>query len=83
MGTFQLFVLLWQVSAALSLLTFIAGVFFRSWKWMAASFVTALPIAYYFLGAGNAWKLVGCLPILLLIASGLLWKKHKRPGSHR
>ncbi|GKU84763.1 hypothetical protein [Niallia sp. NCCP-28] len=77
MKTFQFFVLLLQLSAAFSLLSCIAGVFFQSWKWMFASCITALPIAYYLFGAENNWKLVGYLPILFFAVSGVLWKKQK------
>ncbi|PKG23294.1 hypothetical protein [Niallia nealsonii] len=85
MKTFQIFVILLQLSAAFSLLSFIAGVFFHSWKWMFASCIIDLPIAYYFFGAENNWKLVGYLPILLFAVSEGLWKKrkHKQTGALR
>jgi hypothetical protein len=78
LGTFNWIVFLWQVSLGISIITFLFGLFKRSWVSMLISFVTFLPIAYYFLGAENEWKLVGFIPLLMLILTIVFWRSKKK-----
>ncbi|WP_052353686.1 hypothetical protein [Neobacillus jeddahensis] len=78
MNTFNWIVFLWQVSFGVSIIAFLFGVFKRSWVSMLISFVTFLPISFYFLGAENGLKLVGFIPILLLILTLVFWRSKKR-----
>lgn len=72
---------LWQLSLIISILGLIVGVVKKSWIYLLISTITSLPIAYYFLGAENAWKYVGLTPIVLLVLTiiiRLLNKKKSR-----
>lgn len=42
------------------------------------STLTSLPIAFYFLGAENAWRLVGFMPFALLILTVFIWLLNKK-----
>jgi len=45
---------------------------------MLISFITALPIAYYFIGAENYLRMVAIIiPIVLLVLTVFLFKKSK------
>jgi Ca2+/Na+ antiporter len=78
---FNLIIFLWRTSFVISILTFIIGLLHRSWLFMLISTVTFLPVAYYFLGALNAWRLVGYIPILLFSLTVLFWFLKKRNKS--
>jgi len=67
MNTFSLFVILWQISLVVSVITFLYGIFRKSWILMLISFITSIPVAYYFNGANNGWRLIALTPILFLI----------------
>ena len=67
----------WYLSFFVAILTFVFSLVDRSWKLMLISFTTSLPVAYYFLGALNAWRLVACIPIVLLILTVVFWKMNK------
>jgi ABC-type polysaccharide/polyol phosphate export permease len=73
LDTFNLIVFLWQVSLVVSVISFCYGLFKRSWVSMLISFLTFLPIAYYFNGARNEWRLVALIPILVLIITTTFW----------
>ncbi len=75
METFNWTVFLWQVSFIISLIALLYGIFKRSWVSMLVSFITSLPVAYYFLGANNAWKLVAIIPVILLVLTVVFYKK--------
>lgn len=66
-----MFVALWQASLVLSMLSFFFGLFTKSKLALFISFVLFLPIAYYFYGANNAFKLVALLmfvpPLLMYV----------------
>ncbi|MDM5250678.1 hypothetical protein [Lysinibacillus sp. G4S2] len=64
---------LWQLSFFISGVTLIVGIFKKSWVFMLISTITFLPIAYYFLGAVNAFKYIGLTPIVLFIVAILFW----------
>lgn len=74
LDTFNMIGLLWQVSLVVSLFTFLSGLFSRSWVSMFICFITFLPVAYYFNGAENNWRLVAFMPIVLLIITYIFWK---------
>ena len=59
--------LLWYASILVFAVTLILGVIKRSWLLLLVSTITSMPIAFYFLGAVNAWRYVGFTPIILLI----------------
>ncbi|MBI6873347.1 hypothetical protein MXL46_04560 [Heyndrickxia sporothermodurans] len=65
--------LLWYASFLASIFTLIFGLFKRSGLFMLISTITFIPIAYYFLGAENAWKYVGFTPVILLILTIYFW----------
>lgn len=75
METFNWTVFLWQVSFVISVVTLLYGLYKKSWISMLVSFITSLPVAYYFLGANNAWKLVAIIPVILLVLTVVLYKK--------
>jgi len=64
---------LWQLSFFISGVTLIVGIFKKSWVFMLISAITFLPVAYYFLGAVNAFIYIGLTPIFLLILAILFW----------
>ncbi|MBQ6446861.1 hypothetical protein KGR20_06880 [Cytobacillus oceanisediminis] len=78
MDTFNWIVFLWQVSFGVSIITLLIGLVKRSWVSMLISSVTFLPVAYYFLGAENGLRLIGFIPILLLILTIVFWRSKKR-----
>ena len=59
--------LLWYASILVFAVTLILGVIKMSWLLLLVSMITSMPIAFYFLGAVNAWRYVGFTPIILLI----------------
>ena len=65
--------LLWQLSLFVSIVTLLVGVVKKSWVFLLISTITFIPIAYYFLGANNAWKYVGLTPVILLVLTILIW----------
>lgn len=65
--------LLWYISFFVSIVTLVVGVINRSWILLFVSTITFTPIAYYFLGAVNAWKYTGFTPILLLLLTVYVW----------
>jgi phosphoglycerol transferase MdoB-like AlkP superfamily enzyme len=67
-------VLLWQISLILSVITLLYGLFGRSRLSLLISFITSIPIAYYFLGAENSWRLVALAPIVILMLAFVLWR---------
>lgn len=73
--------LLWQLSLFVSILTLIVGFVKKSWVFLLISTFTFIPIAYYFLGANNAWKYVGLTPVILLVLTILLWFISKKMSS--
>jgi phosphoglycerol transferase MdoB-like AlkP superfamily enzyme len=75
-GTFNWIVLLWQASFAVSVITLLYGLFKRSWVSMIVSFITSLPVAYYFNGSENGWRLVALIPVVLLIMTIYFWRNH-------
>lgn len=64
---------LWQLSFFIFGVTLIVGIFKKSWVFMLISTITFLPVAYYFLGAKNAFKYIGLTPIILFILTLLFW----------
>jgi hypothetical protein len=77
MGMFNWIVFLWQISLVISIITFLYGIFKKSWVSLLISFITSIPIAYYFNGAENDWRLVALTPIFLLMLTFVFWKKQK------
>jgi ABC-type polysaccharide/polyol phosphate export permease len=77
METFNLIVFIWQISLVVSILTFFYGIFKKSWVSLLISFITFIPIAYYFNGVENSWRLVALIPLLLLLLTFVFWKKQK------
>lgn len=73
--------LLWQLSLFVSILTLLVGFVKRSWVFLLISTFTFIPIAYYFLGANNAWKYVGLTPVILLVLTILFWFISKKMSS--
>lgn len=67
----------WYLSLFVAILTFAFSLTDRSWKLMLLSFITSLPVAYYFLRALSAWRLVAFIPIVLLILAIVFWRKNK------
>ena len=67
----------WQMSFVISVVTFLYGIITTSWKSMIVSFITFLPIAYYFNGANNAYRMVAFIPILTLIVALYFWRNKK------
>jgi hypothetical protein len=75
METFNGLVLLWQLAFVASIITFFYGQWKNSWFSMFISFITFLPIAYYFNGAENGWRVLAIIPFLLLLFVFVFWKK--------
>jgi nucleoside recognition membrane protein YjiH len=71
---FHMIVMLWQISLILSVSTLLYGLFGRSRLSLLVSFITSIPIAYYFLGAENGWRLVALAPVLILPLAFVLWR---------
>jgi hypothetical protein len=74
MDTFNMIVFLWQVSLVMSLSAFLYSLLNRSWVSMLISFITFLPVAYYFSGAENEWRLVAFIPIVLIMTTIIFWR---------
>ncbi|UOQ87188.1 hypothetical protein [Gracilibacillus salinarum] len=66
MNSFTLTVFLWQICLVLSIVMVLFGLFKKSWLFMLISMFTSLPIAYYFSGANNGWKMVAAIPFSCL-----------------
>ncbi|RDU34979.1 hypothetical protein DRW41_20395 [Neobacillus piezotolerans] len=77
-GTINWIVFLWQLSMAVAILTLFYGLLAKSRISLSVSFVTSLPIAYYFFGANNLLKLVALAPIAIIVAIIFLRKKRSR-----
>ncbi|MFS0689683.1 hypothetical protein AB1K89_10610 [Sporosarcina sp. 179-K 8C2 HS] len=70
-------VVLWQISLIISFLSFFFGLFTKSKTSLLISFFTSLPIALYFLGANNAFKLIALFSIVPLI---IIYLFHRHEG---
>jgi len=71
---------LWYLSLFVSIIALAVGIVKKSWTAFLISSLTFLPIAYYFWGANNAWKMVGLTPILLLLLT--FYMKQKKRIQH-
>ena len=69
---------LWNLSLVFSIIAFMVGMAKRSSIALLMSTLTSLPIAFYFLGAENAWRLVGFMPFALLILTVFIWLLNKK-----
>ncbi|WP_075981794.1 hypothetical protein [Bacillus massilinigeriensis] len=76
MENFNVIVFLWRVSFFVFIFAFLIGFTKKSWMIMLISFIASLPIAYYFFGAENAWRLVSLIPFLLLCLTIYYWKRN-------
>ncbi|ETT86729.1 hypothetical protein MKZ08_09755 [Viridibacillus sp. FSL R5-0477] len=65
--------LLWQLSLSISIVALLVGIIKKYWVFLLISTITFIPIAYYFLGANNAWKYVGLTPVILFVLTILIW----------
>jgi hypothetical protein len=74
----NLIVVLWQLSLVISFLMFFFGLFTRQKTALLISFFTSLPIALYFFGANNAFKLVALIPLVPLLIMYLFHRHEKR-----
>ncbi len=72
---------LWQASMIISFLSFFFGLFTRSKTALLISFVTFLPIGYYFFGANNAFKLIALLAFVPLLIIYLFYRHEKRSAA--
>ncbi|MGE7110494.1 hypothetical protein [Lysinibacillus sp. NPDC047702] len=71
--------LLWSVSFVIVIFAFILAVVKLSWIYMFISTIVSILVAsYYFLGANNAWKYIGLIPIFLLMLTVAFWYLEKR-----
>ncbi|MDQ0217898.1 phosphoglycerol transferase MdoB-like AlkP superfamily enzyme [Peribacillus cavernae] len=82
MGTFNWIVFLWQVTFVISVLLFFYGLYKKSWVSLFFSFVTFLPIAYYFIGTENGWRIAGFVPVLLLVLTVNFWRTQRKAKSN-
>lgn len=64
---------LWRLSFFISIICLFLGAVKRSWLLLLISTITFLPIAYYFLGAVNYFKLIGFVPVILFSLAILFW----------
>jgi len=70
---------LWSVSFVIAVFISVLAVVKLSWIYMLISTIASIPVAsYYFLGANNAWKYIGLIPIFLLILAVVFWFLEKR-----
>ncbi|MGN7386322.1 hypothetical protein [Sporosarcina sp. SAFN-015] len=74
----NLIVALWQASLVISFLSFFFGLFTKSKTSLLISFLTSLPIAYYFLGANNAFKLMALFSVFPLVIMYLFYRHERR-----
>ncbi|MCM3710408.1 hypothetical protein [Sporosarcina luteola] len=74
----DLIVALWQASLIISFLSFFFGLFTKSKTSLLISFFTSLPIALYFFGANNAFKLVALFPVIPLVIMYLFHRYERR-----
>ncbi|WP_053367034.1 hypothetical protein [Bacillus sp. FJAT-27245] len=63
-----------------AVITLFYGILAKSRILLSISFVTSLPIAYYFYGANNAWKMVALVPFAILAAIFVLGRKRSGTG---
>ena len=77
MSTFNWVVFFWDISFAVAIITFFVGVFKKSRIFMLVSFLTFLPIAFYFSGALNAWRIAGLVPLLPFALFIKYWQRRK------
>jgi glycerol-3-phosphate acyltransferase PlsY len=74
MGVFRVIAVLWQISLIICIITLLHGLFKKSSVSLLISFITSIPIAYYFNGAENAWRMVALVPVLLLLLAFVFWR---------
>ncbi|UFU00094.1 hypothetical protein KO561_03775 [Radiobacillus kanasensis] len=77
MATFSWMIFIWQSALVLSIFTFLFGIFKKSWISLLISSVASLPIAYYFYGAENCWRIISLLPVLLGGLAFIFWRNYK------
>jgi hypothetical protein len=47
---------------------------------MLISFITSFPVAYYFYGVNNVWRLIALAPVIFFILTIIFWRKKKIQG---
>ncbi|SDM29840.1 hypothetical protein SAMN05216244_2258 [Sediminibacillus halophilus] len=67
MDSFNVIMLLWQTCLAVSIATFLFGIYKKSWVLLLISFICSIPIACYFYGAENGWRLISFIPFFLFV----------------
>lgn len=71
--------LLWSASFVIAIFAFVLAVVKFSWRYMMISTITSIPVTSYFIGANNAWKYLGLIPMILLILTVVFWFLEKQP----
>lgn len=71
--------LLWSASFVITIFAFVLAVVKFSWRYMMISTITSIPATSYFIGANNAWKYLGLIPMILLILTVVFWFLEKQP----
>ncbi|WP_316569713.1 hypothetical protein [Neobacillus sp. YIM B06451] len=79
-GTVNWIVFLLQLSMGVAIVTLFYGILAKSRIHLLISFFTSLPIAYYFFGANNGWKLVALAPAAIIVAIFVLGRKLSGTG---
>ncbi|WP_216637365.1 hypothetical protein [Bacillus sp. FJAT-27445] len=63
-----------------AIVTLIYGLLVKSKTLLLISLITSLPIAYYFFGANNGWKMVALVPFAIIAAIFVLSRKRSGTG---
>ncbi|NGQ94223.1 hypothetical protein G3578_03420 [Brevibacillus sp. SYP-B805] len=76
----NLIIFLWWMSGILSIGVLFLAIVAQSSALSLISAVLFLPIAYYFIGAENAFQLIGLFPLLQIVLAGVFFWKRNTTG---
>ncbi|QUW22679.1 hypothetical protein JSQ81_03600 [Sporosarcina sp. Marseille-Q4063] len=74
-----LYAVLFWISAIISPIIFLYGIFKRSWVAMVLCFFTVLPFSLYALSGEPFVSYIGYMPLILLLLAVLFYKKSRNP----
>lgn len=74
MGEINILILIWQLCFVVSIISFLVGLIKGSWHLLFLSFVTSLPIAYYFNVVNNSIRLLALTPIMIIFVTFFVYR---------
>lgn len=68
-------------SIFISAVSFMVGIAKLSWFYLLVSGLAFLPLTYYFLGANNAWRYAGFIPLFALLVLSIVFVLIKKKNT--